>query len=302
MPIRITPSDTPIPVHAIVTLILGNPGVGKTSLANTAERPLLLDFDRGAHRSLCRPDTVIIERWSDVEDLTQDDLASYRTLIVDTVGRCLDVLAVDIMTREPRLGTGGQLTLQGYGRLKGRFRSWLGSITRMGVNVVLVAHAVEERHGEEIRLRVDAQGSSKEDIYKVADLMGRITIRDNRRHLDFDPSDAGFGKNPAGIKPGGVPNPYQTPDYLAQCIRGTIESLTRQSETDHAEGERLTALREAISQITQCEELSALARKMREDDAPLSDRGILLDIARSRGWTLDRETLTFTDPSASDTP
>jgi replication-associated recombination protein RarA len=35
----------------MVALIYGDPGIGKTTLANTAPNPLLLDFDRGAHRS-----------------------------------------------------------------------------------------------------------------------------------------------------------------------------------------------------------------------------------------------------------
>ena len=37
----------PIPVKHISVLLLGTPGIGKTTLANTAEDALLLDFDRG---------------------------------------------------------------------------------------------------------------------------------------------------------------------------------------------------------------------------------------------------------------
>ena len=32
-------------------LIYGDPGIGKTTLANTAPNPLVLDFDRGSHRA-----------------------------------------------------------------------------------------------------------------------------------------------------------------------------------------------------------------------------------------------------------
>ncbi len=302
MPLEIISSRDPIPVSAIVTLILGNPGVGKTTLSNTAEKPLLLDFDRGAHRSMGRPDTVVINQWNQIEDLTRDSIAPYRTLIIDTVGRCLDSLAEDIIRREPSMATGGALKIQGFGRLKSRFRQWLNQITSYGVNVVLVAHATEERHGDEVRLRVDGQGSSKEEVYKMADLMGRITMRDGKRFLDWNPSDTGFGKNPGNLDVGPIPNVMEHPDTLAKCIRSTIDFLTRKNEETIEEEKRLSSLRGTFEKILTPEEFTEIAQNMRDTGAPNADKAILVSVAIERGWKLDKATLTFSDPNATPAP
>ena len=92
MGIKIIPASTPITVSTICVVIYAVPGSGKTSLAQTASRPLLLDFDRGAHRSANRKDTVQVSAWSDVTAIGADDLNDYDTVIVDTAGRALDTL------------------------------------------------------------------------------------------------------------------------------------------------------------------------------------------------------------------
>ena len=71
MGIKIVKAGEPIQVTTAVALILGVPGIGKTTLANSAEKPLLLDFDRGSHRGMNRPDTVLIDSWKEIEDLQQ---------------------------------------------------------------------------------------------------------------------------------------------------------------------------------------------------------------------------------------
>src|SRR5690606_12335554 len=115
--------------------IYGAPGLGKTSLAFTADTPLLLDFDQGAHRAANRKDIVQVRAWGDVTSITEDDLAPFNTIIVDTAGRALDALTADIIRRNPKLGRGGALTLQGYGALKAEFIAWLKLLNGFGKDV-----------------------------------------------------------------------------------------------------------------------------------------------------------------------
>ena len=54
MALRITKSSEVIRVERLNTCLYSQPGSGKTTLAFSSESPLLLDFDKGAHRAANR--------------------------------------------------------------------------------------------------------------------------------------------------------------------------------------------------------------------------------------------------------
>ena len=128
--------------------------------------------------------------------ITAEDLAEFKTVVVDTAGRALDVLSADIIRRNAKMGRGGALTLQGYGQLKSEFTAWLKMVKSMGKDVVLIAHSSEDKSGDDLIERLDVQGGSKGEIYKSADAMGRLNMINGKRILNFNPSDTSFGKNP----------------------------------------------------------------------------------------------------------
>src|SRR6185295_2678119 len=104
MTLRITKATDPIEVKNICLTIYANPGIGKTSMAFTAEKPLLLDFDRGAYRSGNRGEVVQVESWADIMGITADDLKPYKTVAIDTAGRALDALTSHILRTNPKAG------------------------------------------------------------------------------------------------------------------------------------------------------------------------------------------------------
>ena len=298
MAIKITKASDTIRVDTLTTLILGNPGIGKSTLANTAEKPFVLAFDEGWYRALRRPDGVRVDAWQDIEALEKSDLSAYKTLVVDTVGHCLDSIVQDILLNEPGLGNAGTLKIQGYGRLKTRFVAWLRMVRSWGLNVVLIAHAIEEKQGEDVRLRVDGAGSGKEEVYKVADLMGRVWSHNNKRFLSFDPADNGFGKNPAGLPAEPIPDANAVPDYLAQRIRATCDHLSQTSQEGVKEQNRLDGVRELVASLKGVDAFSTMVTRMVETDAPKADRGLLMAEAKKRGYEFSRVTKTFVDPNA----
>jgi len=219
MALRITRSADPIKVERLTVVVYAAPGIGKSSLAFTADTPLLLDFDNGSHRAANRKDTVRVSDWSDVAGITAEDLAPFNTVIVDTAGRALDTLTADIIRINPKHGRGGALTLQGYGELKARFTSFLKLLNSFGKDVVLIAHMDEQRNGDDIIERLDVQGGSKGEIYKAADAMGRLVISNGKRQLRFSPTDAAFGKNPGQLEP------LDVPDMAAPEFDGFLASV-----------------------------------------------------------------------------
>lgn len=250
MALRIIKAAEPITVERINLCLYAPPGLGKTTLSFTAEDPLGLDFDNGSYRAPNRKDTVRVSSWSEASGITAEDLAPYKTVLVDTAGRCLDFLTADIIKENPKMGRGGALTLQGYGLLKTRFSAWLKHLNTLGKDVVLIAHMDEQRNGEEVIERLDVQGGSKGEIYKSMDAMGRLFIRDKKRVLDFSPRENAFGKNPAGFDVLEVPDISVNNHFLADVIRDIKAKLNQLSAEQKSAMEEVERWIEAIGEYS----------------------------------------------------
>lgn len=297
MSLKITKSSDPIKVERLNVCLYAPPGIGKTTLAFTSERPLLLDFDQGAHRAANRKDTVRVTSWTDVAEMTAQDLEPYATVIVDTAGRALDHLTADIIRRNPKAGRGGALTLQGYGTLKADFVAWLKMLNGFGKDVVLIAHMDEQRNGDEIIERLDVQGGSKGEIYKAADAMGRLLIRDGKRLLNFSPTDAAFGKNPGQLEPLEVPHPDRNPAFLAEVIQ-TIKDRLNALTAEQAEAQKVLAgWRERIAGMGSAADFNAALDDVKK--APKAAQAMLADAAKVNGLTFDQKSKQYVEPVAA---
>lgn len=294
MALRIVKSSDPIRVERLNLCLYGPPGIGKSSLAFTANAPLLLDFDQGAHRAANRKDTVRVTAWTEVAEMTADDLADYSTVIVDTAGRALDHLTADIIRRNPKAGRGGALTLQGYGTLKAEFVAWLKMLNGFGKDVVLIAHMDEQRNGDEIIERLDVQGGSKGEIYKAADAMGRLLIRDGKRLLNFSPTDAAFGKNPGQLEPLEVLHPDRNPAMLATVIQQIKDKLNAMSEEQQEAQKLLEGWRERIAGMGSADDFNGSLEEVKK--APKAAQAMFADAAKLNGLTFDKKTGQYTAP------
>lgn len=232
MALNITKANEVIEVTALCTTIYSQPGLGKTSLAFTASRPLLLDFDGGAYRAADRGDTVQVGAWSDVASIKPEDLTEYDTVILDTVGKALDFLAADILAGNSRLGYGGALNQQGWGQLGVKFRGFLSSLRRHGKDIILIAHMDEKHDGDTIKERLKIQGGSKDLVLTDSDMIGRISITNRERQLVFNPTETSFGKDPASFDFMAIPDASKPEfkDFMAGVLSGAKEALNALSE------------------------------------------------------------------------
>jgi hypothetical protein len=299
MALRIIRAADPIKVERLNMVIYGPPGVGKSSLAFTTESPLMLDFDNGAHRAVNRKDSVRIKTWEEVAAMNADDLSGYKTLVVDTAGRGLDTLTADIIRRNPKAGRGGSLTLQGYGTLKSEFAAWLKLVNGFGLDVVLIAHMDEQRNGDDIIERLDVQGGSKGEIYKAADAMGRIAIRDGKRMLLFSPTDAAFGKNPGQLEPLKIPEPTDPAffNFLASVVGRIKDRLNTLTEEQAKAQEELEGWRSVINELQEPEHFTEKYEAVRK--APKAVQALFAARVTEKGYVFDKLTKSYKAPVES---
>lgn len=218
----------------IQMLIYGQAGTGKTTLALSAPKPLLLDFDGGVSRVNAghQCDTVQITSYQDALDVLQEDLSEYRTIIIDTAGKLLDYMAAWIIARNGKLGkANGALSLQGFGERKAEFRNFCRQIRALNKHLVFVAHRETQKNGDEIRYVPIFGGSSYDDLVTELDLVGYIETVGRKRVITFDPTDRNDGKNtiymppvnelPVTVDPQGLalPNTYISESIIAAFVR-----------------------------------------------------------------------------------
>lgn len=295
----ITKASDQIAVATTIVCLYGQPGVGKTSITGTAASPLLLDFDRGSHRSAFRPDTVIVDAWSDVAGITRDDLSGYSTLVVDTAGRALDFLAAAMPATEGKTQLkrpSGGLTLQGFGRLKDDFVSWLRRINTFGLDVVLICHDKEEKDGDSRIVRPDITGGSYNEIIKVADFVGYVGKLDGRNTiLDFNPTSSWIGKNSAGFPPLTVPNFADDSEWFSGIVKQMKSALGGAAQRQREAIDTLTAFKARVAVADGKDGFNALIAEASALGKPLNVQAwnALKKAAESSGLTYNKDTKLF---------
>ena len=253
---RIVKGTEPIIVTHPVIMIYGIPGICKSSLSYSADEPLNLDFDHGAHRAVNRRDTLLIDSWKDIEDISIDGLKPYNSVIVDTAGRCLDFLIADIGEKEPKKVQGGTPTLQGWGALKGRFRQWMSFLRTYNKFVILLAHHKEESDGDRKIIRPDIQGGSYSEVMKVCDFVGFLDVKNGKRVLDFNPTDRWVGKNPGQWDPFVIPPIADCKTFLKDLIQDGVKVLGRISEENASASDQVMDWKSNIETLTTAADLN----------------------------------------------
>jgi len=290
--LKIIRESDPITVSQLTLCIYSPPGLGKTSLGFSAEAPVVFDFDNGAYRAANRKDTVQVDSWAAISGLTADDLKPYKTIVVDTAGRALDALTASIIAANPKMGNNGALSLQGFGQLKSQFTAWVKLLRSFGKDVVLIAHSDEKANGDDVIERLDVQGGSKNEIYKCADAMGRLSLVQGKRYLNFSPTDTAFGKNPAQLAALLVPDYAVEPAFLGKVIADIKSALNRQTDVQKKAADALVDWSSKFDEATTLEDFNGLIEKAKAAPKEIRDNvgRLLTKAAKAKGFELDKGT------------
>lgn len=299
------PGELEIP-RMVKVLIYGQPGSKKTTLAFSAPRCLLFDFDKGAHR--IHPghlgDTVKVDSWEDVENVVDTyDLSGYDSIAYDTAGKMLDHVSAFLIKSNPKLGFGGTLNQQGYGRRKTLFRNHFHKLSTMGKKMLIfVAHEREEKDGENRILRPEIGGSSGSDLIRELDLVGYMELIGSKRTISFDPTERFYAKNSAGLAPRiELPELFKPgtneldPKARNDFFQTVLEQFDRKSEDRAATGAAYDALmdatRDLVAGIKTPEDANAFVARMADADqiwdSKLQARQMLMERAKTLGLVLN---------------
>lgn len=138
----------------VVATILGDAGLGKTSLAATFPKPIFIRAEDGLSSipEAQRPDAFprlhsVADLWEQLAALVKED-HGYSTVVIDSV-TALEVMFVDhVIETDPKNPKGIQQAHGGYGAgrdmvssMHRRVRKAAEMLVERGINVVFVAHA-----------------------------------------------------------------------------------------------------------------------------------------------------------------
>lgn len=155
------------------------------------------------------------------------ELEPYNTIIIDTVETCLDYIRMYIEDKDYKLKT-NQLKM--YGKLKDEFYGFLNRIKNLGKNVVLIAHATTEEQNGLTKTTPKITGGSRDIVRQKSDFIGYMFMNNNKRTLNFNPTDYYEGKNSAGFKVMELPDYKEEPNFFQSKLEIMRNALMESSK------------------------------------------------------------------------
>lgn len=193
-------------------LIAGYPGIGKSTLALSAPRPLHIDCDFGIDRVEPQYRKPFIQPGSYAEilnDLQPANLTDFDTLVFDTGGKLITLMSQWAIQQDNKYGQrDGSLSLKGYGFVGREFVRLMDyCFYQLKKHIVIIFHATEEKDGDNTRLRIKVEGQTKNNVWEPMDLGGFVEMQGNDRTIGFSNCERYFAKGTRGIH--GI---YKIPD------------------------------------------------------------------------------------------
>ena len=194
---------------SIVMMIYGEGGVGKTTFASTAIKPILADCENGSKYFGLRNigiEVAQIQKWQDMRDFfeivrTED----FETIVIDPIGELMDKLKRYMISLgdSKLVQKDGSPTMAGWGWLKKTMRDYIKMLRDTGKHIIIIAHLDEQKDEERIVKRPKVETKLSDDLVAMVDIVAYMTVvksdGEDKRILIVDPgSDKYTAKDRTG--------------------------------------------------------------------------------------------------------
>ncbi|WP_430900543.1 MULTISPECIES: ATP-binding protein [unclassified Paraflavitalea] len=292
-----------MPERPVVIVIYGDPGASKTTLGNTAQDVIVLDFDRGVSRSFYRRDTIIIDKWEDViEEETKGTFKGYKTVVIDTAKAALDDFLMSYVTRiDHKLKTN---KLRAYGEIGDQFKLFLNNRRAEGMDVIIIAHAKKDEDTK--RAIPDVTGQSYQLLLRIADQVGYVTFINNNRNISWSPTDLTVGKNTANLPQIDIPS-KEDPSlktFMANVIADVKKSISQMSEEQLEAMKIMDAYQDRLAKTETPEDMTALLAEVNAQEPHIKAPMVKLIVAKAKdlGFVANKETKRYELPQKENAP
>ena len=290
-------------------MIYGQAGMGKSTVALSAPKPLLLDFDNGVKRMnmahLENIDTVQVTSWGDVQQVLQEDLSAYQTIVVDTIGKMMDFIITH------KCGT----SIRDWSGINAEFSWMTRTLSSLNKHIIFVAHRDTRKEGDDTVFIPALREKSYNSIVTELDLLGYLEMKSERgvqrRTITFDPTSRNDGKNTCNLPSVmEVPtildrngNPTAKNDFITtHIINSYLGMLATKREAQEKYDKVIEEIKENIEYITDACSANDFATRINEFDHVGSSlvmaRNLFAQKVKSLGLVYDKETKTYGDKAA----
>lgn len=294
-------------------MIYGQAGMGKTTLALSAPKPLLLDFDNGVKRvnnaQLADVGIVPIKNWQEVQQVLRENLSDYDTIVVDTIGKMMDfIIAYRCGFGTPRI--------QDWSAINNDFQQFVHTLNDLNKNIIFVAHRDVQTDGNS-RVFVPAlRPKNYNSIVTELDLLGYVQMRNEngyqKRTITFDPTDVSDGKNTCNMPSVmNIPaindvqgNAIAKNDFITREVLGRYDKMIDIKENAAKEYQNvLNEIENGVEQITDAAGANNFLAHIGEykqhgSSVIIKARDMFSKKVKSLGLVYDKAKKTYSDPQS----